>query len=80
MTAPVDSTARCLIPTSTPTGGPVGTDGTARRSWQVKLTIQRSAVRVTVAARMRPLPRSRWRASLRVDSWVLMRPSRGRVT
>ena len=36
--------------------------------------------RGAVADRMRADPASRRRASLRVDSWVLMVPSRGRVT
>jgi hypothetical protein len=41
---------------------------------------QRPPWRVTVAERIRPVPRSTWRASVRVDSWVRTRPMRGSVT
>ena len=78
---PSDSTARWRMPTSTPTRQPGRCGpGTARCTWQVKLTNQRPPCRLMVAARIRAVPCSRRRASLRVDSWVRIRPSRGKTT
>jgi hypothetical protein len=81
ITVPVDSTARCRTPTSTPTtlGLPLPA-GMARCTSTVNEMYQRSARRLMVAARMRAVPCSSRRASLRVDSWVLTTPMRGSWT
>ena len=73
MFAPVERVARCRIPASTPITLVLPFPAeTSRWTSTVKETYQRSAVRVMVAARMRALPCSSRRASLRVDSWVLL--------
>ena len=54
--------------------------GMARSTSTVNDTNHRPAVWDTVADMMRAVPASSRRASLRVDSWVRMTPSRGRVT
>ena len=51
----------------------------ARCTSTVNDTNHRPAVRDTVADRMRAVPASIRRPSLRVDSWVRIVPSRGRV-
>jgi hypothetical protein len=70
-----------LHPRSTPTtaAGRAGTRS-ARSISQVKDTSHRPPSYRTVAAMIRPVPRSRCRASLRVDSLVRIVPSRGSVT
>src|SRR5215218_4870084 len=56
---PSDSTARWRMPTSTPTRQPGRCGpGTARCTWQVKLTNQRPPCRLMVAARIRAPPAS----------------------
>lgn len=79
--SPVDSTARALIPRSTPTvaSGRAGTL-TWRATSTVNAQYQRPASRRTVADRIRAVPVSSRRASLRVDSCVLIMPTLGKVT
>jgi hypothetical protein len=48
--------------------------------WTVNAQCQRLPSLRTVADKIRAVPASRRRASLRVDSCVLIRPTRGRVT
>ena len=83
-TRPRSSTpvSRVLIPRSTPIADP-GREcrsGMARSASTVNDTCQRCAVRVTVAGKIRAVPLSSLRASLRVDSCVRSVPSLGRVT
>ncbi len=52
----------------------------ARSTSTVNDTNHRPAVRDTVADTMRAVPAASLRASLRVDSWVRIVPSRGSVT
>ena len=77
--SPLDSTASCGTPTSTPTVA-AGRRGrcSARCTWQVNDTNQRPPCWLIVAARIRAVPCSSRRASFLVDSWVLSRPSRAR--
>lgn len=79
------TTSRSFTPTSTPTTGCVerracaGGVPTARCTSTWNEHIQRPRTRVTVADRIRAVPASIRRASLRVDSCALIRPSRGSV-
>ena len=79
--SPVDSTARALMPRSTPT---VASGRAGALTWRATSTVnaqyQRPASRRTVADRIRAVPVSRRRASLRVDSCVLIVPTLGKVT
>src|SRR3982075_1756526 len=79
--SPVDSTARALIPRSTPT---VASGRAGALTWRATSTVnaqyQRAAWRRTVADRIRAVPVSRRRAGLRVDSCVLIVPTLGKVT
>ena len=70
------------MPRSTPIAEPgrACRAGTARSTSTVNDTNHRCAVRDTVADRIRAVPFSSLRASLRVDSCVRIVPSRGRVT
>ena len=74
--------SRVFTPRSMPMAvrGRAWRPGTARSTSTVNDTYHRWALRDTVADRMRAGPFSSRRASLRVDSWVAMVPSRGSVT
>lgn len=80
-TSPLDKTARLLMPTSTPMiwSGCFGLLA-ARTISTVKAQNQRLPSRLAVADRIRAVPASSRRASLRVDSWVFIRPILGSVT
>src|ERR1700730_14557948 len=66
MTLPVDSTARCFTPTSTPTTGPQRRAGTSVRSTsQPKLTNQRPACSAIVAEQIAGLAGGEQGAELR---------------
>jgi len=81
MTSPVDNTASDVMPRSTPTAvsGRVGA-GSVRVISTDNDTNQRPRRCDTVADRIRALPRSTCRASLRVDSYVRTVPTRGSFT
>ena len=78
---PVDSTARCVMPTSTPTvsAGRAGTRS-ARSTSTENEACQRPRRQDTVTDRIRAVPASIRRASVRVDSCVRTSPILGSRT
>ena len=68
--SPVETVARKLTPTSTPTTGPAGRGRASRQTSQVKETNHRPASRLKVAERMRAVAPASPLASLVVGSWV----------
>ena len=80
--SPVDSTARALDAQVHPDASRQVSAGalTWRATSTVHAQYQRPASRRTVADRIRAVPVSRRRASLRVDSCVLIVPTLGKVT